>query len=278
MNERFGTSRTQESIEAKARRMDLTRPNARREWTKEEDKLLTDAYQQHQTRSIRMAALQNMSALDRTESSIEKRAYILGLGRNGNKKQFAPVLGSKAQATNLGKTEQQPWTEEEDSLLTNVHRQYEDWADRVSEFNKQSVRSRTQRAIGKRTCVLGLESKAPKAWTADEYEFMRTAMKEFNDWGILLGEFHGKFGSARSLPAISGEPGERSCRCQRSYYLGRRGNQLPKGSLVINKPESDRSGICKEVPKWTQYSKYCAQTGQTNGTTWGQGNFASKKY
>lgn len=208
MNERFGTSRTQESIEAKARRMDLTRPNARREWTKEEDKLLTDAYQQHQTRSIRMAALQNMSALDRTESSIEKRAYILGLGRNGNKKQFAPVLGSKAQATNLGKTEQQPWTEEEDSLLTNVHRQYEDWADRVSEFNKQSVRSRTQRAIGKRARVLGLESKAPKAWTADEYEFMRTAMKEFNDWGILLGEFHGKFGSARSLPAISGEPGE----------------------------------------------------------------------
>ncbi|KAH7176722.1 hypothetical protein EDB81DRAFT_49386 [Dactylonectria macrodidyma] len=129
MNERFGKSRTLQSIQSKVRRMDLTRPNARLNWTKEEDKLLTDAYQQHQNRSSRLATLRNASALDRTETAIEGRAYILGLDRNGNKKQSAPVQGSR------------PWTEEEDSLLTNVHRQYEGWADRMSEFNKKSEQS-----------------------------------------------------------------------------------------------------------------------------------------
>lgn len=182
--------------------MEITNPLTRRNWTKEEDKLLTDAYQQHQTRSSRMAALRKVSALDRTESSIETRAFHLGPNRNGNKKQSVPVRGSEAQATKLGFAAYRPWTQEEDSLLTTVRRQYTDWVHRESEFNEKSVISRTRRAMIKRVLFLDLKSGAPKACTVDEDEFLQTAMKQSNDWGIVLEKFHDKFGSARSLFAM----------------------------------------------------------------------------
>ncbi|KAI9147671.1 Aminodeoxychorismate synthase [Paramyrothecium foliicola] len=199
LNERFGTNRNQESIMAKARRIDIVGPN-RRLWTKEQDKLITDVYQEYRTRSSRMTALRETYGLDRTESSIDARARFLELS-HGNKKRPAPVQSSSNQALKRTKTEAQPWTQEEDSLLQDIHQQYLDWPTRASEFNKRSKRSRTSKGLQKRTSILKLESKA-KCWTDNEDESLRIILQETKDWSIVLEKFHGRHGSTRSLAAI----------------------------------------------------------------------------